>query len=241
MSRYVFPALIASDLDPFFAIEILTLFGVLIANYSIISLLGLRPGQTQADAESFSILLLRAAYVPLVLILVLVIYTMARSLEDGRFLTYITFPYSSRRVTSYMFAYTAIYPAVLCAAVLTGDSWAFSLFTWPLVPAELVFYTVCFSVMFAGIGIFLAVLTRSSILASGIPGSLYVFVLPAIISHSISSSLLYAVAGLYFLKSGNPFSTTYIYGGVFEIIMGFVLFMVSVVLVRRRNLRPTRR
>ena len=241
MSRYVLPALIASDLDPLFAIEILMLFGMLIANYSIISLLGLRPGQTQADAESFSISLLKAAYVPLVLILTLVVYAMARSLEDGRFLTYISFPYSSSKVTSYMFAYSAIYPAALAAAVFTGDSWAFSLFTWPLVPAELIFYTLCFSVMFAGIGLFLAVLTRSSILASGIPGSLYIFILPAIISHNVNSSFMYAIAGLYLLKSGDPLSTTYIYGGIFEILMGIVLFIASMVLVRRRNLRPARR
>ena len=241
MSRHILPVLIANDLDPFFAIEIIMLFAVLIANYSVISLLGFYPGSTQIDVEALSISLVKAAYIPFILILTMVIYAIASSMENGRFLTYISFPYSPGRVTSYMFAYSAIYPGTLATAVFTLDSWAFSFSTWLLVPTDLLYYTLCFSTMFVGIGLFLAVLTRNSILASGIPGSIYVFILPATIGNNVNSALAYAVAGLYTLKAGSLATTSYIIGGIFEVVMGLILFAASLVIVRKMNLKATRR
>ncbi len=241
MNKRVLLSLIAGDLDPFFSVEITILFGVMIANYSMIGLLEIQPGQTQEGVVSFAISLFKAAYVPFILALTLVIYSMARTLEDGRFLTYISFPYSVRKVTSYMFTYSAIYPGVLLAAAIAVDSWAFSFSTWPLVPAVLIFYITCFSILFESMGLFLATLTRSPVLAGGILGSLYIFIIPTTIHKNIKSALMYAIAGPNFLKARVSSNSLYIYGGIFEVIMGIALLLLSFEIIRRRNLRPVGR
>jgi len=52
MSKFALQRLISIEMDPYFLVELLIIFSVLIADYSIIYLYGMQPGSSSLQAKA---------------------------------------------------------------------------------------------------------------------------------------------------------------------------------------------
>lgn len=242
MSKFALQRLISIEMDPYFLVELLIIFSVLIADYSIIYLYGMQPGSSSLQVYNFTGSVLNSIYFPYVLVLSLNVFMVTAFLENGKILTLVTFGKSAKGVLTYMFLWAVLYSTSITALIFTVNVYLLE-FTESLAAfAEIVFYLASFSVLFIGAGFLLATSIRNPVLSAGSLIAFFIFVSPPFFGKGADANpILFAFTGFSHIGVSTPFSGVFVDGGVLEFVLGAVLFVLALIVIERVSLKPMRR
>ncbi|CAC12155.1 hypothetical membrane protein [Thermoplasma acidophilum] len=242
MGRLAFLRLISVEMDPYFLVELIIIFSVFIADYSLIFLYGTQAGGSSLQVYNFTGSLLNSIYFPYVLVLSLNIFMVTIFLENGKILTFVAFGRSVRRVLTCMFLWAVLYSTVITSLIFTVNVYFFEFTESPVVFAEMVFYLASFSVLFTGAGFLIATSIRSPIVSAGSLIAFFIFISPTFFGKNAdTNSLSFALTGFSHIGLYTPFSNVFVDGGILEFVIGAVLFALALMIIERRSLKPMRR
>jgi len=237
MNKFALERLITIEMDPYFFVELIILFFVTVFNFYFIKFFGIPMGVFPLTGY-----ILESIYFTYVIILIINIFMFANSLENGKILTFVSFGYNLRRVLISMFLWSVIYPALLITLVFSINVYIFEFMESLAGIAEFLYYLLSFSILAVGAGFFVTSLIKNPIISSGSILFFFIFISTNLFASSAKNNPLYfALTGFYSISYSHPFSSVFVYGGIIEIVLGLIMFLASVVIIRRRSLKAMRR
>jgi len=242
MNKFTLGRLISLEMDPYFLVEFLAAFAVFIADYSVIYLLGIQPGNTTVDIYAFTGSILRSIYFPYILILSLNVFMLTTFIENGKILTLVSFGYSARRVVASMFLWAVFYSTAIMTAIFTVNVYLFTFTESILALAEIAYFVLCLSIFVSGIGFLLATASKNAVVSTGSLVAFFMFIAPSLFGTGAENNFFqYIFVGFSSIGLSDPFSSVFIIGGAIELIFGLLLFLGSLIVIERRSLRAERR
>jgi hypothetical protein len=242
MSKFPLIRLISIEMDPFFLVELIIVFSVFFANYSSIYLLGMQPTFSSPNIYHFTGDILDAIYFSYLLVLSFNSFMVISFLENGKILTLVALGRSVKSILAYMFLWAVLYPTIITALIFTVNVYFFEFSVFPAVFAEMAFYLVSFSVLFLGASLLFGSSIRNPVVSAGSFFALFFFILPQFLGNNAKNNpIFYALAGFSYVGSYHPFSNVFVEGAILELVMGILLFALSIKVVERRGIKPVRR
>ncbi len=242
MNKFALERFIRIEMDPYFVVELITAFFVTVFNFYFIKFSGIPMGEGSSGVLQFTGEIFNSIYLPYVIILTIIIFMFANSLENGKILTLVSFGYNLRRVLISMFLWSVIYPALITTLIFSVNVYTFEFMENFTGVAEFLYYLLSFSILAVGAGFFVTSLIKNTIVSSGSILFFFIFISLNLFSSGAKNNPLYfALTGFYSIGPSAPFSSVFIYGGILEIVLGLIMFLASVIIIRRRSLKPMRR